>query len=759
MKEGKGKGLQGLGFFYLALMGVGFVALLTGLINIQYHNGELWRKKAASREESYKVQEARRGNIYSSDGQILATTVPMCDLYLDLGHTKKKDKRGRVMTDDQGRPIEEYNIADSNYNNYLDKVCEILCEATKGEKTAEWFRDRIDSEYRKEKSNRCYLIQRKIPYSSWMEICRLPGWNRIVVKKIGDDPVIRDERAHVYENLAANIIGFPNSRELHTYTGLEGYYDSVLRGQDGLMLCRRLTKGVWLPINDPRAQAVADSLRRDSSEVIRQAINGSDIISTIDTRYQDIAEHSLREALIKRGAVSGCAILMDMHTGYILACSNLTLDTGLHQFVELPNSNIAVSDRNEPGSTFKTVILAAMLEDPALHLDTAMRFEVPKRGSKDFPGKNGTITDDHIPFRDSLSVTEIIANSSNIGMCQLGWTFYRDRRDTLRHLVERIFPFKSLHVDLTAGELNGKINNLHSSNRDFLNFCYGYSDAVSPLQILTFYNAIGAGGRMVKPLFCKAIITNGDTHEIKPIVLQEQTVSRRTADILRDLLVGVVERGTGNNILNNAYGIAGKTGTAKSWLTHGKYNGSFAGFFPVDNPRYSCYVLLKESNAYGRNAAEVFQNIANSVMAFDKKMGNIEKQQGTLVNGHWVADTNQNLSTEFYMPYVRKGNQEELLRIYKRLGLPYLSNDSSSYWCAYVPGVDRLRTKAHYERYAAKKGEVPDCMGMSAKDAVAILKQSGYQVKISGMGKVYSQEPRPKTPCKEGSTIVIALKN
>lgn len=759
MKEDNKKGLQGLGLFYLALIVLGFVAMLYGIINIQYINGDTWRQKAANRQESYRVQPARRGNIYSSDGQILATTVPMCDLYLDLGHKKLTDKRGRIVTDAHGRPIEQYNIADSNYNKYLDQVCQILTEAVKGEKPASWFRERIDSEYHKEKSNRCYLIQRKIPYSSWMEICRLPGWGRIVVKKNGEESIIRDERAHVYENLAANIIGFPNSRELQTYTGLEGFYDSVLRGQDGLMLCRRLTRGVWLPINDPRAQAVSDSLRRDSSEVIRPAINGADIVATIDTRYQDIAEHSLREALAKRGAISGCAILMDMHTGYILACSNLTLDTSINQFVERPNSNIAVSDRNEPGSTFKTVILAAMLEDPSIRIDTSMRFEVPMRGSKDFPGKNGTITDDHLPFRDSLSITEIIANSSNIGMCQMGWNFYRDRRDTLRHLVERIFPFKALGVDLKTGELNGRINNLQASNRDFLNFCYGYSDAVSPLQILTFYNAIGAGGRMVKPLFCKAIIRDGDTAIIKPIVLNEQIVSPRTAGILRDLLVGVVERGTGNNILNNAYGIAGKTGTAKSWQTHGKYNGSFAGFFPAENPRYSCYVLLKESNAYGRNAAEVFQNIANSVMAFDKEMGNIEKQQGTLVNGHWVADSNMSRSAGFYMPHTRKGNQQDLIRIHQRLGLPYYSTDSTSLWCYFSPAVDSLHTSDHYAALASKRGEVPDCLGMTAKDAIAILKQSGYKVRISGMGKVSTQEPRAKTPCKEGSTIVITLKN
>ena len=173
--------------------------------------------------------------------------------------------------------------------------------------------------------------------------------------------------------------------------------------------------------------------------VLREKVDGRDIVSTIDTRYQDIAESALRDALRRFGGAAGCAILMEMQTGYILACANLAVDTTVHDYLEVRDRNVAVSDVYEPGSTFKTVILTAMLNDPALKIDTAMMLAT---GRKNFGGKYGEIKDDHtLRGRDSLNVREVIEQSSNVGMSDLGWRFYADRRDTLRMLVERMFPY------------------------------------------------------------------------------------------------------------------------------------------------------------------------------------------------------------------------------------------------------------------------------------------------------------------------------
>lgn len=755
MKEGKNKGLSGLGVFYTVLAAVGGIALFAGMVKIQWVDGEMWRQKARAREKEYRTEPARRGNIYSSDGKILATTVPVCDLYLDLGKWLKKDKDGKFVTDSVGHTIVESLIADSNYTKYIGEVCRILHEAEPS-KSESWFYERINNERLQEKPHRCYLIQRGIPYSYWMQICKLPGWNKLVVKKVDGESVVREIRRHTYGNLAENTIGFRNGLK-KTYTGLEGKYDSILRGQDGLLLCRRLTKGVWLPIHEGNNDTIA--LDEMDSTVVRSVIDGKHIVSTIDTRYQDIAESSLRKSLRTYGGRSGCAVLMEIETGYVLACCNLTYDTGAHDYLELPDRNIAVSDIAEPGSTFKAIILSAMLEASNHRLDTAMKFAVPQCGSKTFPGKYGEIRDDHtLPGRDSLSVSEIIAQSSNIGMCQIGWTFFNDRRDSLKHTAERMFPLGRLNVDLRAPESRSYFNDVNASNRDFLNFCYGYSASVSALQTLTFYNALGAGGRMVKPLFCKAILDGDKVLPIEPVVLNERICSPQTAAILKDLLVGVVERGTGNNIKNNTYGIAGKTGTAIIQKGTSRYNGSFAGFFPADNPKYSCIVVIKDSPAYGRQAAPVFKAVADCVMAIDKGLGNIETRRGTgkLVNGKWIPDTTATTPKENH-PHIAKGRQSAILLASNRLGLPFISTDSNSCWGVYVPGVDSLRTRSHYAQYKVSSGTVPDCTGMTAKDAVALLNEMGYKVRIKGIGKVSRQEPRAKTSCKQGSVVNVYL--
>lgn len=737
---------------YFALLLVVGGCIFVAIANIQWKNGKMWREKAEKREESLRRDPAQRGNIYSSDGKILATTIPVCDLYLDLGRWAKHDENGRVVRDTNDQIVIEAQISDSNFLASLDEVCQLLHESVPS-KSASYFRDKLLTERSKEKPGRCFLVQRGISYSAWNKICSMKGWNAGVVKSVGEKngsrSVIRPVRAHIYGNLGENVIGFQNSWESETYTGLEGYYDSLLRGQDGMFLCHRLTKGVWLTTNDGTGHRMTeeDSVTVDSATVQRK-INGFDIVSTIDTRFQDIAESSLRRTLHAYGGNSGCAILMEMSTGYVLACSNLTYDTSEHEYREKPNSNWAVSDIYEPGSTFKTIILTAMLNDPGVKIDTSMQLRV---GFKNFGGKDGEIKDDHtLAGRDTLSLKEVIEQSSNVGMSELGWQLYRDRRDTLRTLVERMFPYDKLHVDLNAGEYNARINNLNASKRDFLNFCYGYSTVVSPMQLITFYNALGAGGRMVKPLFCKEII-EGDKHTpVQPVVLNEQVCSRESAAIMKDLLMGVVEHGTGNNIKNNTYGIAGKTGTAIYYGTKKTYNGSFAGFFPAENPKYTCLVVIKRSPAYGRQAALVFKAISDCVVALDKEMGNARLENSDLRAEGNGADNAQASAAKYQLPHAVKANQAELMRAYNKLQLPYYSADSNSYWTLW---------DSCYQGYRMPQGMVPDCKGMTAKDAVKLLHDMGLQVKLQGCGRVAQQEPKARTPIREGNTVWLRLEN
>lgn len=740
---------RGTTVLYLLLTLVAGVAVIASMVDIQWVHGDEWRVRGERRVHEVRTDPARRGNIYSSDGKILATNVTECDFYLDLYNKVELDEHGHQKYDRQGRSIESGPIVDSCFNRYLDTVCIMLADAMPG-RTASYYYERIATERAKERPRRCFLVERHVPYSVWLNISRLPGWKPGVVRQVDGESVIRQQRAHIYGNLAGNTIGFQNNRASGSYTGLEGAYDSILRGRDGIYKCSRLTKGLWLEDDQNVDKLVPHRTDQDIVDTIllQRKVDGMSIISTIDTRYQDIAENSLRKALRQYGGTAGCAILMEMQTGYILACANLAIDTAAHDYFEMRDRNVAVSDVYEPGSTFKSVILTAMLNDPTLKIDTSMQVHV---GVKNFGGKYGEIRDDHtLAGRDSLSVKEVIEQSSNVGMCEMGWKYYNNRRDTLRHIVERMFPYGNIAPDVVAREYPTYVNDLNRSNRDFLNFCYGYSTRVSALQLITFYNGLGAGGRMVKPLFCKAIVDGGREIPIKPVVLNPQMCSRGSAKLMREMLEGVVENGTGNNIKNNTYGIAGKTGTAvNNYANRHSYNASFCGFFPSENPRYTCLVVLERIPYYGRQAALVFKNISDCVVAVDKRLSDGG------VKSVWPRLEEDSAMARQY-PTVARGPQDDIRKIYRRLRQPYISTDSSSVWVVYREATDS--TEARYFPYAPASGCVPNCYGMTAKDAIELLHQMGYKAQVRGYGKVVSQQPKAGTASRGGSTVMITLK-
>ena len=723
----------GMTVLYLLLTLGGGIAIFVAMANIQWVHGDEWRARGLKREAGLHTDPARRGNIYSSDGKILATTVTECDLYLDLRNSVVDNK-------------ETGSITDSMFLRYVDTVALMLHKAIPS-RTKQYYYDRIKGERAKQKASRCFLIQRGVPYSVWLEISRLPGWKAGVVKQVDGRSVVRQVRAHIYGNMAENTIGFRNQWESMSYTGLEGAYDSILKGQDGIFNRRRLTKGIWLA-DEPRGRKEVPQ-RTDTDKVdtivVQNKIDGMSIVSTIDTRYQDIAESSLRKALRQYGGSAGCAVLMEMETGYVLACANLAVDTTVHDYLEVRDRNVAVSDVYEPGSTFKTVILTAMLNDKEIHIDTAMRV---RSFYKDFGGRYGEIKDSH-KKRDSLSVKEVIEESSNVGMCELGWMYYRDRRDVLVNLVKGMFPYEKLHLDVNTPEYKSGVNDVHVSTRDFLNFCYGYSTKVSPMQLITFYNALGAKGRMVKPLFCKAILDGDREKEIKPVVLNPQICSPESAVTMKDLLESVVENGTGNNIKNSTYGIAGKTGTAvHSYANKHSYNASFCGFFPSENPRYTCLVVLENIPFYGRQAALVFKSISDCVVAVDKRLS----ESG--VKSIWPQLEDDSVKAQ-QRPVLEKGSQRELQHAYDIVKQPFLTSDPKCKWVYYRAATDS--TRSGYHPYTPAPGRVPNCYGMTAKDAVELLHSQGYRVQVSGYGKVLSQIPKGGTVAKKGTRVTLNM--
>lgn len=734
---------------YLLLTLVGGTAVVWKIVDVQFVDGDMWRRKAERHEVKWQDDPARRGNIYSSDGKILATTVTVCDLYLDLDKTYVLGSNGDTIRDKRGKAKQKCPIVDSNLYKYLDTMCDLLSKGTRAH-SAEYYKERIRAERASNKPNRCFLMARHVPYVTWLAISRLPGWRDGVVRQVGKRNVIYNERAPIYGNMALNTIGFDNGRDSKTYTGLEGAYDSILRGRDGRFTCRRLTKGIWKPDMPDDGEMKAVRTDRDKVDTLMEVrkVDGESIVATIDTRYQDIAEHALREVLMQYGGARGCAILMEVETGYVLACANLAADTA-GRYSELRDENVAVSRFYEPGSTFKSVAMMAMLSDPKQDIDTSMQVCTVY---KEFPNAK-PVKDSH-KKRDSLSVKEVIEESSNVGMCELAWMYYRNRRDDLVARMRQVFPYEKLNLDVNAPEPTSRMNNVHASNNDFLRLSYGYSTVVTPMQIITFYNAVAGGGRMVKPLFCRAIIDRkGVRHEIEPVVLREQAFPKESAKKLTEMLMGVVERGTAKSIRSNLYAIAGKTGTANYRVTMPEWhNSSFAGFFPADNPRYTCYVMLEKvpRSAFGTQAAKVFKEISDCVVAMDRKLN-----EGVLSTSlpRIEADSTKALEA----PRMEKGRQESIVRAYALVGRRYRGANRRSEWVSFKGATDS--TEAIYVEYKPTHGRVPNCYGMTAKDAVWMLKEMGYRVSVKGYGKVMSQTPKAGTTAKRGVRVVLTLGN
>lgn len=691
-----------------------------------------WREWALNREfQVNRIDTARRGDILSSDGKILSTTVVKCKLYLDLGIKYEENKKGEK--------VFVGAIKDTFLYASLDTMAQMLSE-TLGKHSKEYYIERVTNERKSDRPRQCFRVEQEmIPYSVWLAISRLPGWKNCVVREVDGRSVRYEVRSHIYNEMASNTVGLEMGEGSGKFDGLEGAYDSILKGRNGIYSRRRLTKGVWLA--DIPGEGTSEEQRTDGDSVqtvvLQKRIDGQSVVSTIDTRIQDVAEDALRQTLYKYQGDGGCAIVMEVETGYVVACANLTRavdgkknfktdESGKYLYEESRDWNAAVSRRYEPGSTMKSVALTAMLNDPKIKIDTSMRV-ISYR--KSFPGKD--VIDSH-KKRDSISVREVIEESSNVGMAELGWMYYRNRRNDLVMLMKQVFPYDKLHLDLNTSEPEASINDVNRSNSDLLTLTYGYATQVSPMQIITFYNALAAGGRMVKPLFCRALIDRrGHRTEVRPVVLKEQAFSAESAKIMREMLAGVVDHGTAKCIKSDVYHIAGKTGTAdyhipKVGYTKAYNNSSFAGFFPAEHPRYTCYVMLEKvpHEAFGTQAARVFKMIADCVMAIDERLS---------VDMAALAPVD---STKVQQPLVLRGNQSAIAQACRLIG------------CAGV----RIQGEKPVT------GRVPNCRSMSAKDAVELLHSVGLKVRLSGCGKVSSQSPQAGAAVKKGTTVVLNLK-
>ncbi len=694
---------------YLVYIGMLILALMVlfKAATIQFVEGDEWRKRSLMQTLDTMKVEAIRGNICASDGSLLATSVPIFDVYWD----------SQVPTQE----VFEKNV---------DSLAYCL---------SNMFKDKTKSQYkqilvkaRQDSSEYC-LIRKSflndeashIGYEDIRQIKRFPIF-RLGQVRGGIIFEQKEKRVTPYKNLAQRTIGFER-KETHVFVGLEGYYTKYLEGVGGIRLRQKIAGGVWKPIND-------------DNEIEPQ--NGNDIITTIDIDIQDVAERALMKALDTNNAHHGTVVLMEVATGHIKAISNLTrISKGNYKEIY----NYAVGERSDPGSTFKLMSVVAGLDEGLFTLSDMVpigKFTYYDREMKD----------SHINGYGPVSIRKAFEQSSNVGISQ---AVYKAYKNNPQRYIDKLYSMRlnlPLGVDI-GGEAIPYVKNTKDKTWSRVSLpwiAHGYEVELTPLQILAFYNAIANDGKMMKPMFVSEIRKLGKIVQVfQPKVLKDSICSKKTAKIVQDLLVAVVDSGTAKNIKNPVYKIAGKTGTAqvaKNNKGYGKdgtvsYKASFVGYFPADKPRYSCIVVINEptEGKYygGAISAPVFKEIADRVYARELSI----PQQTEISNSN------------VKIPFVKAGNQRDLFVIYNALDFKTLCQKPDAEWAFASPedkSVTLFEKKFTY-------GVTPDVVGMGIRDAVYMMESAGLHVKISGKGKVVKQSVIAGTKIYKGAIVELIL--
>ncbi|MCK9618357.1 MAG: transpeptidase family protein [Lentimicrobiaceae bacterium] len=662
------------------------LGIFAKVVYIQVAEGDYWEKIAKKQTFHQDTLFAVRGNIYSDDMQLLATTVPIFDISWDA----------KV-------------VHDTVVQKYIDGLADSL---------ASIFPEKTKSEYKKmlkdakKIQKRDLKIRNKVNYDEYNRLKTFPifcnGRNKGGLK--ADQ---RMQRKYPFNTLAYRTIGW-DKEENKNDVGLEGTYSKYLQGKNGRRLVKRISKGISIPVNDEK-------------KIDPQ--NGKDIISTLDVNIQDVAESALKNCLDTNNADWGCAILMEVATGHIKAITNLKHEKdGSYK----ETYNFAIGRRMDPGSTFKLISAIIVLEEGKYDTGTLVN-----TGRKIFDGK--LVEDSHPEGYGMVSLKKAFEKSSNVGLAEAVVNTFGNNRRKINSYFDKLRVNKPLGLEL-SGEPNP---NYIDPKNNLPRMAFGYGVEMTPLQILTFYNAVANNGKIVKPMFVTDIMQSGQVIEHKPtVVLKEKICSDATLKKIKIMLEGVVLHGTARRMKNNQYPIAGKTGTAKI-LEGGKYiqeyNASFVGYFPADNPRYSCIVLIsrpKKTLKYGAElSAPVFREIADRVYA-------------TRLKG--IARTNvKRVNTKASVPDSYAGKSKEIETLFSFLQYPLATNQNSSTWL--------VNEKGNVKNIVCKKGVVPDVQGLTAKDAVYLIEKAGLNVKLSGNGKVNNQIPAPGTVAIKGNIVTLTL--
>lgn len=691
-----------VGLVYLAV--ALFAVFIVGkIVFLQFVDDDRWKEKA----ENTRIQNFRipphRGDIYAADMRLLASSVPFYEIRMDM--------RTPALTD-------------QIFYNEIDSLS--LC-------LSRLFRDRTTQEYKswliqgRKTGNRYLLIKKKVNYVQLKKLKTFPIFRRGRYKGglITNQENIR-QRPH--KNLAARTIGYTTKSQSGNKVGIEGAYEKYLGGVEGVKRMQKLSGGVWMPIDgageiDPR--------------------DGSSVVTTIDIDLQDMVEKALLKQLIASKAHAGTAVLMEVKTGAVKAIVNLTDTFGAYR----EYYNYAVGLSSEPGSTFKLPALLAAIEDGQIDLEDTIH-----TGNGVFKYYDHIIRDDNYlkGGHGVLTVEEVFELSSNVGMAKIITSAYKSHP---HQFVDRLY---SMNLQEPLGvEIIGEGKPVIRYPGDKLwsgvtlaSMSYGYEVKVTPLQILTFYNAIANDGKMVKPQFASEIRNHGKvertfiTEVINPSVCQRATLRKA-----KKILEGVVEKGTATNLKTQHIELAGKTGTTliynqKTGYKEKSYQASFAGYFPADQPKYSCIVVIYSPQNYVYHGAyvagPVFKEIASKIYA-------------TSLDIQVPLNANEKRTIE--IPYSKNGYLYETQFVLQDLDITSLCDEPNSDWVITEKQEDYVALKPR----RVIENLVPDVVSMGLKDAIYLLENMGLKVEVVGRGSVRSQSIAPGTRIQRGDRIKLEL--
>lgn len=691
-------------YFVLLLFGLWVIA---NMVSVQKIKKDRWEQIAENLKKNTVIVEPNRGNICADDGSVLATSVPGYFVRIDLASEGVK----RVFEQD------------------ADSLAWYLASFFKNETRQQWV-NKLKTEYKR--GNRGLLLTpRKVDYSELQQIKKFPILRK---GRFGGGMIVEQEnkRLNPLGILALRTIGGLNKGAyggVHGsigYTGLEGAYEQYLKGTNGISYRENLS-GRWVTRTE-----IAPT-------------DGMDIITTINIKLQDIAENALYRQLKVTGADWATAILMEVETGEVKAVANLGREND--DYTENYNYALGHAGCYEPGSTFKLMSLMVAMEDGLI--DTSDVFDT---GSGVWKYRDRTIYDSDYKYggHGMMTVTQIFEKSSNVGVAKIITSCYDKHPEDY---VDRIYSFglnRPLGLDV-AGE--GQPFFKYPGDADWWGttlawMSYGYESKMTPLQVLTFYNAVANSGKMVKPRLVKEIRDKGAlVKQFKPEIINPMIVSKATLGKAQKMLEAVCETGTGKSIQSEYFKIAGKTGTAQvatgqGGYQQGMYLASFAGYFPADNPKYSMIVTFNNprGGAYygGSVAGPVFKEIAEKVYNAQIMIDELEE-----------APEEENQS----YPEFKKGYPEEILKLADELDIENINGKAKGMVAEVVVEQDNLVLSES----PLKPGLVPDVRGMGATDALFILESAGLRVSVKGLGKVKQQSLTPGSKYAQGQNIQLTL--